>query len=233
MKLLAILLFTWITATSQGQTINVDDTTNHTNSIVYLNSVNGVPFVTSKYARIVEGSIYLPENFSPAQIFVRGNMKPFDNIMARINVPDNQLHYLDEKGREMFSTSAISEIRFKDAATYQIRVYTQSIPGCSISHPGWHEVMEKGKLTLYREIVKNVNENKPYGSATVEQRVSTNYNYWIQTGEACRPVKKISEMTDLILKSDPSFKSKLPQKKLSDKNPEDWMEVVKIYNTTH
>jgi hypothetical protein len=46
-------------------------------------------------------------------------------------------------------------------------------------------------------------------------------------------VKKITELTDLILKSDPGFTAQLPQRKLSDKKEEDWIEVVRTYNATH
>lgn len=216
-------------------TINVDDSSKFTNAIVYLNSVNGVPFVTAKYARVVEGSVFIPETLSPAQIFIKGNSRSLTNVSARINVIDNQLNYFDEKkGIELSTTSPILEVRFKDPVTSQVRIYMQGIPDCPGSAPGWHELLEKGKLNLYRQILKSINETKPYGSATAEQTVITIYNYWIQTGtEACRPVKKISELIDLLSQADPAFRSKLPQKKFSEKKEEDWTEVVRLYNASH
>ena len=237
MKLMKRLLFSaclLFTGALTAQTINVDDTSKFTNSIVYLNASNGVPFVTAKYARIVEGSAFVPEVLSPAQIYLKGNGKAMGNIQARLNILERDLNYFDEKkNMEMVASNDISEVRFKDPVTNVIRIFTKSIPGCTTASQGWHEVLETGKLTLYKEIVKTIAENKPYGSATTEQTILTKYNYWVMTGNACRPVKKISELTALLLQSDPGFNAKLPQRKLSDKNEQDWMEVVRLYNASH
>ena len=215
-------------------TIYVDDSTKFTNTIIPLNAGGGIPFVNAKYVRIVQGSIFIPETLSPAQIYIKGNSRAFDNVPARINVMDNQLNFLDEKkGIELTTTSSIQEVRFRDASTGQIRIYTQSIPDCPGTAPGWHELLEKGKLNLYRQIVKSISETKPYGGATTEQTVLTSYNYWIQTGNACRPVKKISELIEIISRSDPDFPGKLPQRRFSEKKEEDWAEVVRTYNATH
>lgn len=221
-------------AASAQTTINVDDTSKFTNAIINLNSANGVPFVLAKYARVVEGSVFVPETLSPAQIFMKGNAKAMGMVSARLNIIDRDLNFYDDKkNMEMVASNDITEVRFKDPFTNVIHIYTKSIPNCLGANPGWHEVLETGKLTLYKEIIKTISENKPYGSATTEQTILTTYNYWVQTGDACRQVKKISALTDLIMKSDPGFKSQLPQRKLSDKKEEDWIEVVRTYNATH
>lgn len=235
MRTLAFLVTLLLSGAAMAQTtINVDDTAKFTNSIVYLNSSNGVPFVLAKYARIVEGSIFIPESLSPAQVFLKGNAKAYNNVSARLNILDRDLNYYDDvKKMELVASNNIAEVRFMDPLTNSVRVFTKSIPDCIGATPGWHELLEKGKLTLYREIVKTISENKPYGSATTEQRVITSFNYWVQVGEACRKVKSISELTDLILKSDPGFSARLPQRKLSDRKEDDWLEVVRIYNASH
>ena len=235
MKALAFLIvFTVSIRTSAQHTINVDDTSKFTNSIMYFNSGSGIPFVLTKYAKIVEGSVFIPEYLSPAQIYIKGKEKALNNILARLNIIDNQLNYFDEiKKIELTAIDPISEVRFKDSSTGIVRIFTQSIPDCAGGRPGWYELLEAGKLGLYRQIIKSISETKPYGSATTEQRVETTYTYWIHVGNACRPLKKISELTDLILQSDPGFKSKLPQRKMSDKKEEDWIEVAKIYNASH
>jgi hypothetical protein len=165
---------------------------------------------------------------------MKGNAKAMGNVSARLNIMDRDLNFYDDKkNMEMVASNDITEVRFKDPLTNNIRIYTKSIPNCVGANPGWHEVLETGKLTLYKEIIKTITENKPYGSATTEQTILTTYRYWVQTGDACRQVKKITELTDLILKSDPGFNAQLPQRKLSDKKEEDWIEVVRTYNATH
>jgi hypothetical protein len=232
MKSLAFLIVLMLSLEASSQsTINVDDSSKFTNSIMYFNSGSGIPYVMSKYARIVEGSIFIPEKLSPAYIFLRGNQKAISPISARLNIIENTLNYFDEiKGIELSAIVAISEARFKDSITGQTRIYTQSIPGCTVARPGWHEVMETGKLNLYRQINKTIIETKQYGSATAEQKVETSYSYFIKSESACKSVKKIAELTDLLIQSDPGFKDKIPKRKLSDKKEEDWIEIAKLYN---
>jgi hypothetical protein len=107
---------------SAQSTINVDDSSKFTNSIMYFNSGTGIPYVLSKYARIVEGSVFIPEKLSPALIFLGGNQKAINNVKARLNIIENTLNYFDEiKGIELSAIVAISEVRFKDSVSGQTR----------------------------------------------------------------------------------------------------------------
>ena len=70
MKAVLLLIFISLDLTTSAQrTINVDDSSKFTNSILYFNSGSGIPFVMSKYAKIVDGSVFVPESLSPAQIY--------------------------------------------------------------------------------------------------------------------------------------------------------------------
>ena len=235
MKTVLLLIFfsAGLFASAQ-RTINVDDSSKFTNSILYFNSGSGIPYVLSKYAKIVEGSVFIPESLSPAQIYIKGIDKALNNVLARLNIVDNQLNYFDEvKGIELTAVDPISEVRFKDSVSGEIRIFTRSIANCAHTRPGWYEMLESGKLSLYRQVIKKITETKPYGSATSEQRVETFFSYWIQAGEDCRAVKKISELANYIVEVDPELKSKLPQRKLYDKKEEDWIELAKLYNSSH
>jgi hypothetical protein len=215
--------------TASGQTsINVDDSTMRNNS-TFFNTVDGIPVMNPKYTRIVEGSLYEPANFTKALVFIRNNKRAF-NVDARINVMDERMHYLDEKGKEKYSDSPIEEVQFFEAEK-KIAVYSFGIPGCATSLKGWYEVLEKGKTSLYRKPLKNVQESKQYGSATTEQKVVTTYTYWITNGTSCKQVKKISELQQELVMQNPAMNGKMPQRKLSDRKVEDWSELVRIYNT--
>ena len=228
MRFLFVLLVAG-SLTASGQTsINVDDSTMRNNS-TFFNTVDGIPVMNPKYTRIVEGSLYEPANFTKALVFIRNNKRAF-NVDARINVMDERMHYLDEKGREKYSDSPIEEVQFFEAEK-KIAVYSFGIPTCATSIKGWYEVLEKGKTSLYRKPIKNVQESKQYGSATTEQKVVTSYTYWISNGSSCKQVKKISELQNELIVKNPALQQKIPQRKLSDKKVEDWSELVRIFNT--
>jgi hypothetical protein len=198
------------------------------NNTTFFNTVDGIPVLNPKYTRIVEGSLYEPANFTKALVFVKNNKRAFP-VEARIDVMEERLHYLDEKKREKYADSPIEEVQFFEAEK-NIGIYSFGIPGCGAAFKGWYEVLERGKISLHRKIIKNVSEVKPYGSATTEQKVITSYAYWMSDGTNCKQVKKISDLQAELIQKNPAMQQKIPQRKLSDKKAEDWAELVKIYN---
>ncbi len=229
MKFLAGIFLLLICQKANSQTsINVDDTAMRNNT-TFFNTVDGIPVLNPKYTRIVEGSLYEPANFTKALVFIKNNKRAF-TVEARIDVIDERLHYLDEKRQEKYADSPIDEVQFFEAEK-KIGVFSFGIPGCGPAAKGWYEVLEKGKISLHRKIIKNVSEVKPYGSATTEQKVITTYSYWMSNGSSCKQVKKIGDLQAELIQANPAMQQKIPQRKLSDKKVEDWSELVKIFNS--
>ncbi|HLO82041.1 MAG TPA: hypothetical protein VK166_13830 [Chitinophagaceae bacterium] len=228
MKFLTGIFFLALCMQGLGQTsIDVDDTLMRNNT-TFFNTVDGIPVLNPKYTRIVEGSLYEPANFTKAMVFIKNNKRAF-TVEARIDVMDERLHYLDEKRQEKYADSPIEEVQFFEAEK-NIGIFTSGIPGCGPAFKGWYEVLERGKMSLHRKIIKNVSEVKPYGSATTEQKVLTTYTYWLSNGSSCKQVKKISDLQAELVLANPAMQQKIPQRKLSDKKVDDWAELVKIYN---
>ncbi len=116
-------------AGSAQQTINVDDPNNR--SLVNLGGINGEPVTMIKYMRIVEGSIFIPADFTSSTILIKNNKKPINSVKARINVVDHTLHYLDDKGNEFFTRLPVEEIFFKDPVTGEPHIFTQTPESCT------------------------------------------------------------------------------------------------------
>ncbi len=93
-------------------------------------------------------------------------------------------------------------------------------------------MLEKGNVILYREIIKTVTENKPYGSATTEQKVTTSYKYLMHVGTVCRQVNKINDFITELKKLNPGIEPVVAGQKYSDKKVEDWISVARKYNTS-
>ena len=100
-----------------------------------------------------------------------------------------------------------------DAPTGLSQIFTQ-FPDSCINKEGWYEIMEKGTVTLYREIVKTVSENKPYGSATTEQKINTSFKYQMQLGTVCKQVPKINDFINELIVLNPAFKSAVAWSKI-------------------
>jgi len=221
----ALILFS---IASAQQTINVDDPNNRNQ--INLNGINGEPVTMVKYARVVDGSIFIPAEFTNSTILVKNNKKLINNVKARLDIVEHTLHYLDEKGNEFYTRLPIEEIFFPNSATGEAHIYTQTLDLCTTNKPGWYEVLEKGKITFYSEILKTVTENKPYGSATTEQKVVTNYKYWALTGTGCTQPGKINDFINELKKINPAFEQAVAGQKYSDKKMEDWITVAKKFN---
>jgi hypothetical protein len=224
-----IAVLIWPGFISAQQTINVDDPNNR--NLVNLGGINGEPVNMFKYMRVVEGSVFIPADFTNSTILIKNNKRPINNVKARINIVEHTLHYLDEKGNEYFTRLPIEEIFFKDPVTGDAHIYSQTLESCANNKQGWYEVLEKGNVNLFREIIKTISENKPYGSATTEQKVNTSYKFWMQAGTGCRQVNKINDFIAELKKINPGFESLVAGQKYSDKKVEDWIGVARKYNT--
>ena len=225
MTISTLLIFSFVSA---QQTINVDDPNNK--GQVNLNGINGEPVTMVKYTRVVEGSIFIPADFTNSTILIKNNKRVINNVKARINIIDHSLHYLDDKGNEFFTRLPIEEIFFTNPATGEAHIYTQTPDLCTGNKPAWYEVLEKGRIILYSEINKTITETQPYGSATTEQKVATSYKYWMQSGTECRQVNKLNDFINELKKMNPAFGQAVAGQKYSDKKIEDWISVARKFN---
>lgn len=228
MKYAIALIFLHIGRALYSQSVNVDDTSSQFSSTNMLNGVNGEPILNPKYTRVIEGSLYVPANFTRSNVYIKNNKRPI-SVMSRINIVEERIHFLNPNGVENYATSPIEEIQFFEEER-KASVYVFGLPGCSGSTKAWFEVMEKGMINLYRMVSKNVQESKTYGSATTDQKILTTYNYWIQQDNGCSQLKNIAEFQSFLIKTKPALKVKLPEKKMSDKKEADWVELARIYN---
>ena len=90
--------------------------------------------------------------------------------------------------------------------------------------------VDKGKTTIYKLIIKNMTESKPYGSATTEQRISTTGQYFIYHHSTFTRVKKIKEIPDLLGDKKNELGDYISSGKLSGKSDMDYAELVAYYN---
>src|SRR5688572_30621700 len=101
-RLLISCAFTpiWLNCISQKK-VDVDkQAANADRAVNYMYTVAGAPFVTAKFARVVEGSPFFHEQMMPGAIILSDG-KECKNIKVRLNLLEAQVNYLDEKQNEM------------------------------------------------------------------------------------------------------------------------------------
>jgi hypothetical protein len=69
MKLLLYIFSLLLITPTNAQTINVDDPNYRTTA--NLSNINGQPFNTMKYVKVIEGTVYVPNEFSKATVLLK------------------------------------------------------------------------------------------------------------------------------------------------------------------
>src|SRR5688572_25275249 len=79
----------------------------------YIRDVFSSPYETKPHAGVV-GSPFLEDKWTLARLKIEGRKQLIDSFHLKLNVYDNKIHFMDEKGVEMETTIRIEEIRIID-----------------------------------------------------------------------------------------------------------------------
>src|SRR5215213_10856670 len=114
MKLLLVLFsIALVQMASAQKVIDVSKNTGTIGTDVFF-SVGGEPFVNAKFVRLVEGTPYFKDEWLSATITMPGG-KEYKNISVKIDLFDNELHYMDDKDVELVCTTPVKQIAIADA----------------------------------------------------------------------------------------------------------------------
>ena len=232
MKTLLSLLSFLITLTLYSQkTIDVgkNDLPNTSGSLY---AVGGQPFANYKYVKVMEGTPYFKEEWMGGKVIMSGGFA-YDSIYLRLDLMENSLHYIGPDGQEMIANSPIRGIILADSVTgkkYRF-VNADYLQVTGKIAPGWYQMLDTGQVTLYKKFLKVINESRPYGSATTEQRIATMGQYFLMINSVFTPVKKIKEIPDLLPDKKEELKAYISLKNLSGKNDADYSALISYYNS--
>jgi len=157
-------------------------------------SVGGQPFVTAKFVNLVEGSPYFKDEWLQSQIVMPDGTQ-YRGVSVKLDLVDQELHYLNLKNAEMITTVPVKEVVIMDTAgkTYGF-VHSSFMPEAAKRlKPGWYLVLSNSGTPLYKMFTKVISENKPYGSATVEQRMRTSETYIVYSSSGYHEIKKMKD----------------------------------------
>jgi hypothetical protein len=226
------LSLTCLIATSQT-TVDVDKERGVSGgALKYVYTVAGTPFVTAKFAKVVEGSPFFNEQMMHGAIILRGG-KEYRNILVRLNLLESQVNYIDEKQIEMIATTPISEVVLWDTINnnHHRFVFSNYIETTDKPEKDFYELLQAGKAELYKQYKKSMLESKPYGSATVEQSIRTELRYFVLISGKWIRIKKIKELTDLLTDTKNEIQKFVSDKKLTKDSEANFEAIIAYYNT--
>ena len=222
----------YLAATSQT-TVDVDKEQGvGGGGLKYVYTVAGTPFVTAKFAKVVEGSPFFNEQMMLGGIILSGG-KQYMNILVRLNLLESQVNYINEKQIELIATTPISEVVLWDTINnnhYRF-VFSDYIETTDKPEKDFYELLQAGKAALYKQYKKNILESKPYGSATVEQSIKTEPRYFVLISGKWVRIKKMKELTDLLRDKKNEIQKFVEEKKISKESEKDFETIIAYYNT--
>jgi hypothetical protein len=194
-------------------------------------AVGGVAMNNAKYVAIVEGSAFFNEALLNGKIILSGG-KIYADINLRLDLMDNTVHYMSPEGEELIATSPIKSIILIDPVSKKENKFDHSdfIGTGSKVEKGWYEMLDTGTVRLYKRHNKSIRENKPYGSATVEQYITTTYSYYMLINSIFTPVKKIKSLPDMLQDKKTELLAYINSNNLTGKSDKDYMALVSYYN---
>jgi len=198
----------------------------------YVYTVAGTPFVTAKFAKVVEGSPFFNEQMMRGAIILSEG-KEYRNILVRLNLLESQVNYIDEKQIEMIATTPISEVVLWDTINndHHRFVFSNYIETTDKPDKDFYELLLTGKVELYKQHKKKILESKPYGSATVEQSIKTELRYFVLSSGKWIRIKKIKELTDLLVDKKNEIQKLIVDKNLTKDSEANFETIVAYYNT--
>lgn len=173
-------------------------------------SVGGEPFVNFKFVRLTEGSPYFKDEWLPATGLTANNAR-YKARRVKLDLLDGGILYLDSSGREMIATSPLKQLTLTDSASNKSYHFVHASLFPALPKRGWYWQLASGKAALYCYPQKNLTETQPYGSATKEQRITTNDEFYLAAA-AVWQIKKPADVLPLLPDKRPELEAWLKTK---------------------
>lgn len=234
-QLLILLCLPLLCYTAFAQrTVDVDKESNvNTGAMNHFYTVAGIPFVMAKFSRVVSGSPFFDDQLMKGAIILSGG-KEYKNILVRVNLLETQVNYFDDKQKvEMVAATAVREVVLWDTINkkdYRF-VHADYIQVEKKPEKDFYELLQAGKAELYKQHKKLMAESRPYGSATVEQTIETKAMFYILYNGSWTRIKKMKELTDLLLDKKPEVSKFISTYQLNGDTQQNFDAVVAYYNS--
>jgi hypothetical protein len=231
MKFLSlIILCLGVTSSWAQKTVDVTKGDVNAMSPAFFNVVGGEPLVLAKFTRLVEGSPYFNDNWMKGNVIVNGE-RQYSGIYLKLDLYDNEVHFRDQKGDEMIATTPIQKVLLVDTAAQGVYNFINGeFIQANSGVKGWYQLLSEGKAILLKKFNKQMQEVKPYGSATVEQSIITSSRYYILYDGNFTEIKKIKEIAGILIDKKDEITQYIKSNNLPGKTDADFISLINYYD---
>jgi len=196
----------------------------------FFSVVGGEPVVFVKFAKIVDGTPYFSDEWMKGNVVINGDNQ-FSGVYLKLDLYNNEVHYRDPKGNELIALTPIQRIILFDSSAQLIFNFANAEYINANNHlKGWYQLLTEGKASMFKQIKKQINENKPYGSATIERSVHSTFQYYALYNGNFIQVKKFKEIPDILNDKKDDVSKYIKANNLSGKTDDDYRAVFNYYN---
>ena len=200
-------------------------------ALTFFRVVGGEPMSNTKFVRLVDGTPYFSDRWMKGTVVVEES--EYRNVLLRVNILETSLEFRDKMGEQMVCTMPIKQVVLNDSisgAKYHF-IHSSFLPENADTKQSWLLELASGSANLYKHEKKIINENRPYNSATTEQRILNTYTYYVLFEKQLRRVKKTSDIAELLASKKPILLDYIKTNKLSAKDEKDMARLVNYFNT--
>ena len=216
--LFAVIHFTW--------NINAQNAAGMPGSRIFLSDL-----FTTKYDPTptggFEGSVFLTDDWLLARV-VFNEDRWIDSLQVRLNIFSNKLHYKNEEGIELQSSSSVNQVRIiQQGSPYTGKVFFLNLPGDKNS---FFEVLACGKtICVLKKLVKNKSEVHMYGGEVKKEiKIDTELLFWSE--EKFFKTSKDCHDLPASIRDDAAIKKFIEENKLKCNREADMIRLAAFIN---
>jgi len=225
-----ILLCSSAVSLQAQKTVDVAEGNASAMSPSFFSVVGGEPVVFAKFTKIVDGSLYFSDEWMKGNVVVNGENQ-FNGIYLKLDLYTNEVHYRDLKGGELIATTSIQKVILFDSSSQLVFSFVNGQYINTKNHlKGWYQLLTEGKASVFKQIKKQINENKPYGSATIERSVYTSSQYYALYNDGFLQIKKFKEIPEILADKKDEVSKYIKANDLSGKTDDEYRSVFDFYN---
>lgn len=227
MKLLFSLIMISTSIITQAQKVGVF----HEEEMKTMEDAQGRP-IRPQTTYKVEGTPFYPDNYSAARLSF-ANGKKNSAVKAKLNLYDNTILYITDKGVEMEVIVPVLKIEFADSVNggYNV-VFQNRFSGNILKEKIYYQVLDSGKITLLKQIAVNYRDFTPYGTAVITREFDQKPAYFILNESTISIIGKNGEnIYEVLADRKKEITAYIVALNLRLKNEADLVSVTRYYNS--
>jgi hypothetical protein len=159
----------------------------------------------------------------------------FRNVKTRLDILNNNLHFIDEKGAEMYvSAIELKRVEFtdsvkKDSVLLKFNVYAEQKSGQKKT--AFYQVLEEGRITLLNLVAKRIDENRDNFTQRITREIVLSETGYVYSNNTLVAIKhKSSFWKELMQDKWTTVENHINANDIGFKSHDDIQKIVVFYN---